>query len=263
MNDLGSLVPVVDASELFLRQRETMRDVEGCAVVIAMEGSRPMAIEIQALVSFGGAGGGFVRRTVDGLKNNRVDLLLAVLQKRYGLSFSKREVFINVAGGINFKKTANGQGGEDVSVAVALVSSLAGIPARCDTCFCGEVGLAGEIRMVQSIEKRITEAARMGFSRIVIPATFVNKGGSKGRGGGGGGSGGGGLLGRKGGKAFNSRDIEVVECGNILDAINAGLVRSLPKRQDRRSKIQLQSDQVKIERLEELGLDDEDDDCDE
>jgi len=70
-------------------------------------------------------------------------------------------------------------------------------------------------------------------------------------------------LGRKGGKAFNSRDIEVVECGNILDAINAGLVRSLPKRQDRRSKIQLQSDQVKIERLEELGLDDEDDDCDE
>ena len=221
----------------------------GSAVVIALEGSRAICAEIQSLVSRssgGSGGGGFVRRTVDGVSNNRVALILAVLTKRLGLSFSSREVFVNVAGGIKFDKRATSggrtQGGEDVATAVSLVSSLAGIPVRADTCFVGEVGLSGEVRAVGGVEKRIKEAGRMGFSRVVVPSEYANgsHGGKR----------------RRVGSEKSRREVEVVECGNLLDCINAGLVRKLPKREDRRTKVKLANDDFDKNKLNvaDLGL---------
>jgi predicted ATP-dependent serine protease len=169
-----------------------------------------MAVEVQALVALSGGSGGYSgRRVVDGISNSRLLLILAVLQKRYGISFHRQDVYLNVVGGMQLNKGSKSGGGSDLAVAVAAVSSLVGIPCRADTCFVGEVGLLGEIRPVHSLEKRISEAKRMGFSRIVTP-TYGDKNN------------------RYGPREVSKGGITQIMCDNILEAVNCGLVKKLP-----------------------------------
>jgi len=210
MNSGGRLVPVSDPSSYFLSNRIEHADSEGCAVSIVLEGIRTMAVEVQALVALSGGSGGYSgRRVVDGISNSRLLLILAVLQKRYGISFHRQDVYLNVVGGMQLNKGSKSGGGSDLAVAVAAVSSLVGIPCRADTCFVGEVGLLGEIRPVHSLEKRISEAKRMGFSRIVTP-TFGDKNN------------------RYGPREVSKGGITQIMCDNILEAVNCGLVKKLP-----------------------------------
>ncbi|EED91941.1 Rad51/RecA-like protein, partial [Thalassiosira pseudonana CCMP1335] len=166
----GRLVPVSDPSSFFLATRQDSADSEGCAISVVLEGMRSMTVEVQSLVSWtAGTGGYGGRKIVDGISSSRLLLILAVLQKRYGISFNRQDVYVNVVGGMNLGKGSKSGGGSDLAVAVAVVSSLLGIPVRSDTAFVGEVGLLGELRPVHALEKRISEARRMGFSRIVTP----------------------------------------------------------------------------------------------
>ena len=141
-------------------------------------------------------------------------LILAVLQKRYGISFYNRDVYVNVVGGMHLGRGSKSGGGSDLAVAVAVVSSLMGIPVRSDTAFVGEVGLLGELRPVQSLEKRINEARRMGFSRIVTPSSARKKAGNGNR--------------AMWPKEVSAGGIQQIMCDNILDAINCGLIKKLP-----------------------------------
>jgi len=221
----GRLLPVSDPSSLFLSTRQDSIDVEGCAISVALEGMRSMTVEVQALVAWSAGSGGYGgRRIVDGVSNSRLLLILAVLQKRYGISFNRRDVYINVVGGMHLGKgSKGGHGGSDLAVAIAAVSSLVGISVRSDTAFVGEVGLLGELRPVHSLEKRIGEARRMGFSRIVTPSSVCKKKTRR-------------AAGRNdapGPKEVSVRGIQQLMCNNILDAINCGLVDKLPTKQTR------------------------------
>lgn len=212
----GRLVPVSDPSSFFLATRQDNADSEGCAISVVLEGMRSMTVEVQSLVSWtAGTGGYGGRKIVDGISSSRLLLILAVLQKRYGISFNRQDVYVNVVGGMNLGKGSKSGGGSDLAVAVAVVSSLLGIPVRSDTAFVGEVGLLGELRPVHALEKRISEARRMGFSRIVTPS-FGQKNKSK-----------------SNNKAFGPKEVSAggitqLMCDNVLDAINCGLVKSLP-----------------------------------
>lgn len=210
MSSGGRLVPVSDPSSYFLSNRIEHADSEGCAVSIILEGIRTMAVEVQALVALSGGSGGYSgRRVVDGISNSRLLLILAVLQKRYGISFHRQDVYLNVVGGMQLDKGSKSGGGSDLAVAIAAVSSLVGIPCRSDTCFVGEVGLLGEIRPVHSLEKRISEAKRMGFSRIVTP-TYGDKNN------------------RFGPREVSKGGITQIMCDTVLEAVNCGLVKKLP-----------------------------------
>ncbi len=210
MSSGGRLVPVSDPSSYFLSNRIEHADSEGCAVSIVLEGIRTMAVEVQALVALSGGSGGYSgRRVVDGISNSRLLLILAVLQKRYGISFHRQDVYLNVVGGMQLDKGSKNGGGSDLAVAIAAVSSLVGIPCRSDTCFVGEVGLLGEIRPVHSLEKRISEAKRMGFSRIVTP-TFGDKNN------------------KFGPREVSKGGITQIMCDTVLEAVNCGLVKRLP-----------------------------------
>ncbi len=130
----GRLVPVSDPSSFFLSTRMDDADSEGCAISVVLEGIRSMTVEVQALVAWSAGSGAFGgRRIVDGISASRLLLILAVLQKRYGISFFKRDVYVNVVGGMNLGKGSKGGGGSDLAVAVAVVSSFTGIPVRSDT----------------------------------------------------------------------------------------------------------------------------------
>jgi len=160
MKEAG-LVEVRNPSELFLAERP--EGAAGSVVVPALEGSRPILIELQALVS--GASFGTPRRTTMGIDPNRVALLVAVLEKKVGLSLLSQDVFLNVAGGVRLDEPAT-----DLGVVAALASSHLNrsLPAR--TILFGEVGLAGEVRAVSRPELRVREAARLGFDRCFLPA---------------------------------------------------------------------------------------------
>ena len=135
----------------------------GSIVVASADGARPLLVEIQALVAPASAGIG--RRTAVGVDNNRVALLLAVLAQRAGCDVLDRDVFVNVAGGIRLAEPAI-----DLGIACAIASSSRGRALHAKTIVFGEIGLAGEIRAVPLCEQRLAEAARLGFSRAVIPA---------------------------------------------------------------------------------------------
>ncbi|KAL7450018.1 hypothetical protein ACHAWC_002005, partial [Mediolabrus comicus] len=211
MSSGGRLVPVSDPSSYFLANRMDQVDSEGTAVSIVLEGIRSMAVEVQALVALSGGSGGYSgRRVVDGISNSRLLLILAVLQKRYGISFHRQDVYLNVVGGMQLSKSTKSGGGSDLAVAVAAVSSLVGIPIRADTAFVGEVGLLGEVRPVTSLDKRISEAKRMGFSRIVTPSFGDKKNRSNGP------------------REISKGGITQIMCDNVLEAINCGLVKKLP-----------------------------------
>ncbi len=158
MRDRG-LVEVENPSEVFLKGRPI--DAYGTVVTAAMEGTRPVLIEIQALVTYSPAG--FANRVTTGIDKNRAAMLIAILEKKAGLSIQSTDTFINVTGGLQIKEP-----GIDLAILCALASSFKEIPVDFKTILIGEVGLTGEIRGVNSIEKRLLEAQKMGFEKAVI-----------------------------------------------------------------------------------------------
>ncbi len=160
MNELG-LTEVTNPSELFISDQT--EGVSGNAVVCTMEGSRPLLIEVQALVT--ASAYGMPQRTANGFDRNRLALLLAVLEKRAGFSFNNQDVYLNIAGGFRLNDPAG-----DLGVCCALVSSLIDKPINQQTAFIGEVGLGGEVRTVPHIDQRRKEAAKLGFSNSIIPS---------------------------------------------------------------------------------------------
>jgi DNA repair protein RadA/Sms len=156
------LVEVQNPSALFLAEREA--GVSGAAVFAGMEGSRPLLVEIQALV--GPSALGSPRRTVVGWDAGRLAMLLAVLDTRCGLAIGGRDVYLNVAGGLRISEPA-----ADLAVAAALVSSLVEVPVAAATVMFGEVGLAGEVRAVSQIEARLKEATKLGFDCAILPGS--------------------------------------------------------------------------------------------
>lgn len=166
-NELGifemtskGLVGVPNPSELFLSERPV--NASGSAVIAATEGTRPLLVEIQALVSSSKFGTG--RRTTQGVELNRVALLVAMLEKRVGLHLSGDDIFVNLVGGIALDEPA-----VDLGIVAAVVSSFRNIPLDQHTIVFGEVGLAGEVRATSHAQLRLREAARMGFERVVMP----------------------------------------------------------------------------------------------
>lgn len=162
----AGLRQVSNPSELLLSQKD--EELSGSAVAATMEGMRPMLIETQALVSK--AVFGTPQRSATGFDMRRLSMLLAVLEKRCGYFFSINDVFLNIAGGIRVEDP-----GIDLAIVAALISSLSDVSIPSNICFAGEVGLSGEIRAVQRVEQRITEADRLGFREI-----YVSKYGMKG-----------------------------------------------------------------------------------
>ncbi len=157
----NGLREVTNPSELLL---STAREgLSGIAIAAAVEGVRPFLIEVQALVS--SAAYGTPQRSSTGFDGRRLNMLLAVLEKRVGFKLLQKDVFLNIAGGLKVQDPAI-----DLAVLAAVLSSNMDIALDAGTCLCGEVGLAGEIRPVNRIEQRIAEAQKLGFKRILIPA---------------------------------------------------------------------------------------------
>ena len=160
--EMGScgLVEVKNPSEIFLSERP--RDVSGSVVVSIMEGSRPLLVEIQALVSRSSFG--YPRRRAQGFDFNRLSLLVAVLEKRMGLHLETEDIFVNVAGGIKIEDPC-----ADLAVAMAVTSAFLEQMVAAEMMVLGEVGLAGEVRSISQIAVRINEAEKLGFKQCVIP----------------------------------------------------------------------------------------------
>ncbi len=154
------LVPVANPSEVFLSERP--KDAPGSVVTSIIEGSRPLLLEIQALVSFTKMV--VPRRTTVGLDYNRVSMIAAILENRLNMKLSSQDIFINVAGGVKITEPA-----ADLAVAAAIASSYKKKVVSPDTLLIGEVGLTSEVRAVSQIEARIQEAEKLGFKKIIIP----------------------------------------------------------------------------------------------
>ncbi|SMO77567.1 DNA repair protein RadA [Gracilimonas mengyeensis] len=161
------LSEVSNPSELFISDKTS--GVSGNAVVCTMEGTRPLLIEVQALVTPSAYGS--PQRTANGFDRNRLALLLAVLEKRVGRNFSNHDVYLNIAGGFRLNDPAG-----DLGVCCALVSSLMDDAVSSKMAFIGEVGLGGEIRSVPHLEQREREARKLGYEQIVLPGSKQKKG---------------------------------------------------------------------------------------
>jgi DNA repair protein RadA/Sms len=156
----SGLEGVANPSELFLAERRS--GAPGSCIVPLVEGSRPMLVEIQALLA--PAGYGTARRTSLGVDDGRLALLLAVLDRRTPVDVLSRDVYVNVAGGVRV-----GEPAADLGVALALASSRLDLPLPPDVAACGEVGLGGEVRRVARTDLRVAEAVRLGFRRLLLP----------------------------------------------------------------------------------------------
>ena len=157
---LGSgLREVSNPSEILISQKDGA--ISGVAIGATIEGNRPLVIEIQSLVS--PASYGTPQRTPTGFDQKRLNMLLAVLEKRCGFRMGTQDVFVNMAGGIKVEDPAI-----DLAVCVSIVSSLEDIPLSDKSCFAAEVGLGGELRAVNRIDQRIAEAEKLGFEEIFI-----------------------------------------------------------------------------------------------
>ncbi|MBL0389443.1 DNA repair protein RadA [Tumebacillus sp. ITR2] len=154
------LEEVVNPSELFLSERP--HGVAGSCVVASMEGTRPVLVEIQALVT--PSSYGTPRRMATGLDHNRVSLIMAVLEKRMGLYLQSQDAYVNVAGGVRLDEPA-----VDLGIALALASSFREQLMPPGDVYIGEVGLTGEVRGVSRIEQRVREAMKLGFTRVIVP----------------------------------------------------------------------------------------------
>ena len=160
---------VLNPSEILINQKEDQ--LSGSAIAASMEGLRPLLIEVQALVTQSVYG--TPQRTSTGIDSRRLQLLLAVLEKRGGFQFGVKDVFVNIAGGLKVEDPSI-----DLATICALLSSYEDVPLPQHICFAGEVGLNGEIRSVNRIEQRIAEAEKLGFEKIVV-SKFNKKGSIK------------------------------------------------------------------------------------
>jgi DNA repair protein RadA/Sms len=156
------MVGVADPSGLFLGDRG--RDAPGSSVVTALEGRRPLLVEVQALVSR--ATSPSPRRSAQGVDGGRVAQLLAVLERRAGLAIGAGDVFVSAVGGVRLTEPA-----ADLGIALALVSAASGRAVPADLVAVGEVGLGGELRLVPHTARRLAEAGRLGFGRALVPAS--------------------------------------------------------------------------------------------
>lgn len=185
----SGLMQVINPSELLLKERP--KNTSGTMVVSTMEGTRPLLVEVQALVSRSGLA--LPRRRASGVDANRVTLLVAVLERKIGLNLGGQDVFVNVAGGIKLNEPAC-----DLGIAIAVVSSLKENPTRTEDIAIGEIGLTGEVRTVSQAGLRIKEAHRMGFKRAIIA--------------------------RNDASAFKKQSgIEIIGVSNVKEAIEAAL----------------------------------------
>ncbi|GIP61240.1 DNA repair protein RadA [Paenibacillus woosongensis] len=159
MNESG-LTEVTNPSELFLSERPL--GVAGSTVVASMEGTRPMLVELQALI----ASTHFPspRRMATGVDHHRMGLIIAVLEKRMGMFLQNQDAYVNLAGGVKLDEPA-----VDLAIAVSIASSFRDIPTKPDDVIFGEVGLTGEVRAVSRAEQRVKEAAKLGFKRVILP----------------------------------------------------------------------------------------------
>ena len=158
----SGLKEVLNPSEMFLRERS--QGGAGSTIVASMEGTRPILVEIQALMT--ASSFNYPKRMATGLDQNRVSLLMAVLEKRAGMLLQTQDAYIKVAGGVKLDEPAI-----DLAVLLSIVSSFKDTAVGSRDCFVGEVGLTGEVRRVSRIEQRVTEAAKLGFDRIIIPSS--------------------------------------------------------------------------------------------
>lgn len=165
MNERG-LTQVPNPSAVFLAERSAV--APGSVVTSCMEGTRPILIEIQGLVS--SSSFGTPRRTILGLDNHRVALIVAVMEKRLGMNLSGLDIFMNVTGGVKIVEPA-----ADLAIAAALASSFLDKPIDKKTTLIGEIGLTGEIRGVGHIQARIKEAAKMGFTHCLVPSSTIKQ----------------------------------------------------------------------------------------
>ncbi|HQI15969.1 MAG TPA: DNA repair protein RadA [Bacillota bacterium] len=165
MGDKG-LTEVVNPSEMLLSGR--MEGATGSCVISAMEGTRAMLVEVQALLSH--TGFGVPRRNATGVDYNRVALLMAVLEKRVGMQLGSSDSYVNVVGGIKLNEPA-----ADLGIVAAIASSFRDREIDGSTVIIGEVGLAGEVRAVNFVEKRVNEAAKLGFKRCIIPENNLSR----------------------------------------------------------------------------------------
>lgn len=156
----NGLIDVSNPSKLFLPQDG--HNVSGSAIVCTLEGSRPLLIEVQALVTK--ASYGMPQRTASGFDQRRLSLLLAVLEKRCGYQFGQSDVFVNLVGGIKITEPS-----ADLAICMALISSLTDQSIPRQNVFIGEIGLGAEVRSVRMLDKRLYEAKKMGFTRIILP----------------------------------------------------------------------------------------------
>lgn len=193
MKELG-LQEVLNPSEVFLEERS--RGASGSTVVASMEGTRPVLVEIQALISPSSFGN--PRRMATGVDSNRVPLLMAVLEKRVGLMLQNQDAYIKVAGGVKLDEPAI-----DLAIAISIASSFKDQPTNPEDIFIGEVGLTGEIRRVSRIEQRVQEAAKLGFKRIFCSENNL-EGWTKPKG------------------------VEIIGVKTVHDALRHGLAKALP-----------------------------------
>ena len=159
MTDAG-LKEVLNPSEVFLSQRNY--GASGCVISSSLEGTRPILIEVQALVA--NSNYGIPQRTSMGFDYKKLNIIVAVLEKKLGLHLNKSDIFLNIAGGVKIDEPAI-----DLAVAMSIYSSFRDIPVDSETVILGEVGLSGEVRTISYVERRITEAAKLGFKKIIIP----------------------------------------------------------------------------------------------
>ena len=183
------MVEVENPSKAFLSQRGA--ESIGSAVVPTIEGSRPLLVEIQALTTT--TAFGMPRRTANGVDFNRLLLVTAVLTKRVGLKLGNQDIMVNVTGGLRV-----GEPAADLGMALAIASSFRDMEVAPQTAAVGEVGLSGELRAASQLERRLNEAARMGFNKCIVP--------------------------KVGAKSAPVKDIEIIAVGSLREAIGAGLV---------------------------------------
>ena len=184
------MIEVENPSRAFLSQRGV--ESIGSAVVPTIEGSRPLLVEIQALTTL--TAFGMPRRTTNGVDFNRLLLVTAVLTRRAGLKLGNQDIMVNVTGGLRV-----GEPAADLGMALAIASSFKDADVAPQTAAVGEVGLSGELRSVNQLERRLNEAARLGFKKCIIP--------------------------KVGAGSVSAKDIQIIPAGSLREAINAGLVR--------------------------------------
>lgn len=161
----GGLEEVLNPSEFMISGKQ--EDASGSVISCAMEGTRCMLLEVQALIS--NTNFGIPRRTAVGYDINRLNLLMAVLEKRMGVNLSSSDAYVNIAGGIRINEPAL-----DLAIAMAILSSRKDVTIPSNTAVFGEIGLSGEVRMVNMAQQRVTEAAKLGFTRCILPKVVLN-----------------------------------------------------------------------------------------